>query len=336
MLIKAKILEHYNNYNFKIPLTGGERIYIKNQQKITSGETLFSKTDNRIKESYFLVDELGCKSSDCLRYISCINGSYVDKGEVLAEKSTKNGLTVKQIVSGVSGIVDLERIKRGFIDILAEEEEITVKSNFSGTVTDVLPGDHININSPASVLDLSAATLFEEKIFGRMVFLNKEASIMSDIPDVDLKNKIVWSGSYLPLTLAFKIFKKGARAILTYCMEYQDFKDLGLPIGVIEGFGKIHCDDLFLKELYKLEDRFVVLDNVEKQLFAAKEQQKEQSDREFFVKELLGAQVISRHSAHYGYIGNIVQINDLNYVTVDFDKSGKSIVDLGSLDFIAL
>jgi hypothetical protein len=336
MLIKARILEHYNNYNFKIPLIGGERIYIKNQQKITSGESLFSKTDNRIKESYFLVEELGCKSSECLRYISCINGSYVEKGEVLAQKASKRGLTVKQIVSGVSGIVDLERIKKGFIDILAEEEEITIKSNFSGTVTDVLPGDHININSAASVLDLSATTLFDEKIFGSMVFLNKEGGIMSDIPNIDLKNKIVWAGSYLPLTLALKIFKKGARAILTYCIEYQDFKDLGLPIGVIEGFGKIHCDEIFLKELYKLEDKFVVLDNAEKQLFAAKEQQREQSDREFFVKELLGAQVISRHSAHYGYIGSIVQINDLNYVTVDFDKSGKSIVDLGSLDFISL
>lgn len=336
MLIKAKILEHYNNYNFKIPLTGGERIYIKNQQKVTSGEPLFSKTDNRIKESYFLVEELGCKSSECLRFITCINGSYIEKGEVLAEKTTKKGLAVKQIVSSVSGIVDLERIEKGFIDILAEEEEVTVKSNFNGTVADILPGDHIHINSPASVLDLSATTLFKEKIFGSMTFLNKEGGVMSDVPDIDLKNKIVWAGSYLPLTLALKVFKKGARAIVTYCMEYEDFKNLGLPIGVIEGFGKIHCDNIFLKELYKLEEKFVVLNNAEKQLFAAKEQQREQRDREFFVKELLGAQVISRHSAHYGYIGSIVQINDLNYVTVDFDKSGKSIVDLGSLDFIAL
>jgi ribosomal 30S subunit maturation factor RimM len=119
-------------------------------------------------------------------------------------------------------------------------------------------------------------------------------------------------------------------------MEYEDFKNLGLPIGVIEGFGKIHCDEKFLKELYKLDKKFVVLDSKENQLFAAKKEQKESRESGFFVKELLGSQVISRHSSHYGYIGTIVQINDLNYVTVDFGESGKSIVDLGSLDFIAM
>lgn len=337
MLIKARILEHYSNYSFKIPLTGGERLYVKNQQEIGLGDSLFSKTDNRIRESYFLVEELGCSSSECFKYISCINGSYVEKGEVLAQKTSKKGLTVKQIVATVSGIVDLERLNKGFVDILAEEEEITVESNFSGVVTDVLPGDHISINSPASVLDLSVTTKFgEDKIFGNLTFINKELGILSEVPDIDLKGKIVWVGPYLPLSLAMNVFKKGARGILTYSMEYEDFKDLGLPVGVIEGFGKIHCDEKFLEHLYKLEDKFVVLDRGENQLFAAKQRQEQPPSKEFFVNELLGAQVISRHSAHYGYIGHIVQINDLNYVTVDFGKSGKSIVDLGSLDFIAM
>jgi len=336
MLIKAKTFEHYSSYTFNIPLTGGEKIYVKNQQKILSGDNLFSKTENRIKESYFLVDELGCKSSECYKYILCIDGSYIEKGEVLAEKASRNGLTVKQIVANVSGIVELERINKGFLDILAEEEEIDVKSNFSGIVLDILPGDHIDIASPASALDLSATTLFDEKLFGNMVFVNKGDKLTSEIPDIDLKGKIAWIGAYLPLNLALKTFQKGAKAILCYSMEYDDFKNLGLPIGVIEGFGKIHCDEKFLTELYKIDEKFVVIDGQENQFFIAKSEQKERIENEFFIKELLGAQVISRHSAHYGYIGTIVQTNDLNYVTVDFDKSGKSIVDLGSLDFIVM
>jgi hypothetical protein len=336
MLIKAKIFEHYNKYSFKIPLTGGEKLYVKNQQKISSEDPLFSKSENRIKESYFLVDELGCKSSDCYKYVTCINGEYIEKGEILAEKKGRNGLTVKRIIAKTSGIVDFDRLNKGFIDVLAEEENITVKSNFAGIVTDVLPGSHIVINSPASALDLAGTTLFNEKLFGNLIFLNNGNEILSEIPDVDLKGKIVWVGSYLPLSLALKAFQKGARALLTYSMEYEDFKDLGLPVGVIEGFGKIHCDEKFLKELYKLNNKFAVLDSTENQLFAAKKEQQEKINRDFFIKELLGASVISRHSAHYGYIGTIVQINDLNYVTVDFGTSGKSIVDLGSLDFIIM
>jgi hypothetical protein len=336
MLIKAKIFEHYNKYSFKIPLTGGEKLYVKNQQRIISGNPLFSKTENRIKESYFLVDELGVKASECYKYITCINGEYIEKGEVLAEKKRQSGLTMKQIVSGVFGIVDFDRLDKGFVDVLAEEENIIVNSNFSGIITEILPGSHITINSPASALDLAATTLFDEKLFGNISFINKRNSIMSEIPDIDLKGKIVWVGSYLPLSLALKVFQKGARGILTYSMEYEDFKNLGLPIGVIEGFGKIHCDEKYLKELYKLDEKFAVLDSVENQLFVAKQEQIKTVEGGFFIKELLGARVISRHSAHYGYIGTIIQINDLNYVTVDFGTSGKSIVDLGSLDFITM
>lgn len=335
MLVKAKIFEHYNAYNFNVPLNGGESLYVKNNQRIKSGDKLLSKTENRIRDSYFLVDELGCRTSECHKYITCIDGSYVEKGEVLAEMPFKHGLTVKQIVSTDSGIIDLERLSKGFIDLLAEEEEILVKSNFSGLVTDIFPGDHITIKAPASALDLVATTLFNDKLFGEIVFLTQGDEILHKIPDVDIKGKIVWSGPYLPLKLALKLFHKGVSAILTYSMEYEDFKNLGLPIGVIEGFGKIHCDEKFLKYLTTLDGKFSVLDSQEKQLFIAKDVQKDRSEEGLFVKELLGAKTISRHTAHYGYIGTIIEINDLNYVTVDFGTSGKSIVDIGSLDFIS-
>jgi len=336
MLIKARILEHYNNYSFKIPLSGGEKLYVKNQQKINLKDPLFSKSENRIMDSYFLVDELGCKTSDCFKYITCIDGSYVDEGEIIAQKTSSNGLTIKQIKVKESGIVDLARINKGLVDILAEEETVTVESNFSGIVNDVLPGSYISINSPASALDLSTSTLFEEKLFGSLIFLNKENEVIHKLPDIALKEKIVWAGAYLSLDLAMKIFKKGAKAILTYSMEYDDFKGLGLPIGVIEGFGKIYCDQKLLTEFYKLDNNFAVLDGEEKQLFILESKQAGTTEKNFFVEGLLGSYVISRHSAHYGCIGQIIQINDLNYVTIDFGVNGKSVVDLGSLDFISM
>ena len=336
MLIKGRVFEHYNNYNFKIPLNGGERLYLKTNQRVKVGDNIFSKSENGISESYFLVDDLHCKLLECPKYISCIDGAYVEEGDVLAQKTTRNGLSVKQIVATTSGIVDLSRLSKGFIDILSEEEDVLVKSKFSGLVTEVLPGNSISINSPASALDLAATTIFDNKIFGNIVFLNEENTVLSDIPNIDLKGKIVWFGSYLPMGLILKIFQRGAKAVLLYSMEYEDFKNIGLPIGVIEGFGRIHCDERFLKEIVKLDDNFVVLDGQEDQLFIAKSEQKEKQSMEFFVKELLGAKVISRHSSHYGYIGIISQINDLNYVTVDFEKAGKSIVDIGSLDFIEM
>lgn len=336
MLIKAKLFEHYNTYDFSIPLKGGERINVKTKENVSPGDLLFTKEENRIKESYFLIEELNCKLRDCSKYIECIDGAYVDKGEILAQKKSKNGLTVKQVISGSSGIIDLDRLKEGFIDILSEEETSEVHSQFSGLIKDILPGSYIQIQSPVSALDLVGTTLFEEKVFGEIVLLTKGEQVISTIPDINLKDKLVWAGPYLPNNLALKVFKKGAKAIITYCMEYEDFKNFKLPIAVVEGFGNIHCSEKFLKEIYKIDGNFAIVDPGENQLFIIKDEQKKSDSESFFVKELLGATVISRHSAHYGYIGTIVQVNDLNYVTVDFGKSGKSIVDIGSLDFITL
>lgn len=336
MLIKANILEHYNNYLFTIPLSGGENIYIKNGQKIELGEAILSKKSNGINESFFLVDELSCNAKDCMKYITCIDGQYVEKGDVIAQKSRPSGLTIKQIVVTQPGIVDLSRLNKGFVDILGEENDSIVESNFKGTVVEVLPGSHIAVNSPASALDLVATTLFDEKIFGTMTFLNRDLEQLQDIPDVNLKGRIVWADSYLSLNSILKLFQKGASAVLVYCMEYDDFRIVGLPVGVLEGFGKIHCDRVLFEQLLKLEGKFVVLDGQEKQLFIAKDRQDGMEKESYFVQGLLGSTVISRHTAHYGHIGNITQVHDLEYVTVDFGISGKAIVNIGSLDFITL
>ncbi len=336
MLIKARLFEHYSTYNFSIPLKGGERINVKTKENVSPGDLLFTKEENRIKESYFLIEEFNCKLKECSKYIKCIDGSYVEKGEILAQKKTKNGLTVKQVISGNAGIIDLDRLQEGFIDILSEEEKSEVHSQFSGIIKDILPGSYIEIESSVSALDLVGTTLFEEKVFGEVVLLTNDEQVISTVPDINLKDKIVWAGPYLPNNLALKLFKKGVKAIITYCMEYEDFKNFKLPIAVIEGFGNIHCSEKFLKEINKIDGNFAIVDPDENQLFIIKDKQKKTDNQSYFVKELLGATVISRHSAHYGYIGTVVQVNDLNYVTVDFGKSGKSIVDIGSLDFITL
>jgi hypothetical protein len=271
-----------------------------------------------------------------MKYITCIDGQYVEKGDIIAQKSRSNGLTIKQIVVNQSGIVDLSRIKKGFIDILGEESEVIVKSNFNGTVVEILPGSHITINAPASALDLVSTTLFDDKVFGSMIFLNKEVDKLQDIPDIDLRAKIVWADAYLSLSSILKLFQRGANAVLTYCMEYDDFRSVGLPVGVIEGVGKIHCDRKLFDQLIKLDGKFVVLDGEENQLFVAKETQDGKVGESYFVSGLLGSTVISRHTAHYGHIGKITQVHDLEYVTVDFGMTGKAIVNLGSLDFITL
>ena len=335
MLVKSRIFENYDSYDFKIPLHGGETIYVKKSQRVNDSTKIYASSENSITESFYLVEELGCSPEDCIKTVNCVDGEYIDKGDNLASYTKRDGLTRKVVISNCSGIVDLSRIEKGFIDILGEESSVVFESNFSGVVKDVMPGSNITITSPATALDISATTIFDEKIFGQLHILDDGKTIPSGVDKkLDLKGKVVWAGPYLSIYLAYKLFQRGASALLTYAMEYEEFRKLGLPVGVVEGFGKVHCDEYFVKEFLKFNNHFVVLDGDEKQLFVAKDHQDGNVDSTYFVEGLLGSKVISRHFAHYGHIGIVTQVHDIDLVTVEFSNTGSAMVDIGSLDFI--
>lgn len=336
MEIRNRVFEKYSSFRFRIPLNGTENVFVKQSTFVKIGDKLFERKESTLKKSLYLPKVLKCKELECNKYVTRVDGEYVEQGEVVAQISSKGGLSVTQMVTPVSGLMDLSRIDKGYIDILGEEKDSVFESNFDGFVEIVNPNDGLVINSSAVSVDLVSTTKVDGSFFGKLDILSDGRSIVNvDSLEQDYRGKVVWVGPYLYKKVALEIFERGAIAILTYAMSYDEFRDIGLPIAVLGGFGAVHCDMQITDRLIKLKDSLVVLDAKENQLFVVGNF--DMDNRDWFVDQYINQKVISRSISHYGYIGRVVDIHeDSDHVMVDFDNKGTVLVHLGQLEFVDL
>lgn len=335
MEIRSRLFEKYIDYQLTIPLRNGDKV-LATEGKVEVGDVLFEREEATLKKSLSVTKILGCKNEESEKYITRVDGEYIEKGEVIAQKTSSGKLNVTELVSPVSGILDLERIGMGYVDILGEENLTVVKSDFNGYINDINPIDGIVVTTDAVCVDGVVSSKSEDKFFGKLTILGDGKSILKESSlDDDYSGKIVWVGPYLYNRVAIELFERGAIAVITYAMSYPEFRDIGLPVMILGGFGSVHCDEIFLNRLLSFKDKFVMLDNSENQLFILSDS--DINNTRWFVNIYTNQYVISRSVSTYGYIGKIFEYDqDSGNVFVDFGKKGKLLMNIGLLDFIDL
>ena len=344
MIVRRNLFEQYNNYQFSIPLDEKDKVMVKKDQQINKGDDLYVIKKKNIKQSIYVPSEINCDVSKIIPYILCIDGEYIEEGDVLAEKTGNGGLFINKIVAPTSGLVDLSRIRTGFLDILSEENEALIKSQFEGEVIEVNPVEGIKIETTAYAFDLLSISKPTEGLrrklkyyTGEFVVLGQDDEILYAGEDIDYQNKIVFVGKYLHPNLLKDLYEKGANFVLTCTMDYTDFREGKLPVGVINGFGNIHSSDTVIKQLYKYDGSYIVVDLEEIQAFLVTDKSVNASRKDMFVRNLIGSKVLSKSTANYGMLGVISQVQDGGeYVTVDWEKGNNTVVNLALLEFITL
>jgi len=343
MIVRRKILEKYKDYRFNIPYKSGDQVLVKTGDKLTQGKDLMSKRGSHIKQSFFLPDEIDVQVSRLSEYVNCIDGEFVNKGDVLAEKVMAGGLNVKKIVSPAQGVVDLSRLGSGYLDLLGEESEISVKSTFEGVVEGVDPVEGISVLSHAYALDLLCISDSlmrpegERSIFGEFVVLGNGKDLVLHAEDSNYQDKIVFVGKYLHTELLYDLFEKGALFVLTYSMDYEDFRKQGLPVGVIAGFGEIYSSKSIMDLISSMNGKFVVVDYDESQMFFVTEDKKYITKEDLFVGSATGSTVVSRALPNYGMLGKILSMEEEGvYVNVEWEGGQKSIINIASVEFVSL
>lgn len=335
MEIRSRIFEKYDNYRFKIPLRNTDRVVI-GEGRVNIGDTLLERVETPLKKSLSVTKVLKCKNEECESYIVRVDGEYIEEGEIIASKTSSGKLSVVELISPINGILDLNRIKMGYVDILGEESSSVIKSDFSGYVETVNPIDGLVVVTDAVCVDGVVTTKSDDKFFGKLDVLGDGRSILKESSlESDYTGKIVWVGPYLYNKVAIELFERGAVAVITYAMAYSEFREIGLPIMILGGFGSVHCDNVFVNKLLEFKDKFVMLDSSENQLFILSSSNIE--NKGWFVNIYVNQLVISRSSSTYGYIGKIMEYDqDSNNVFVDFGNKGKLLMNIGLLDFIDL
>ncbi|KKQ03411.1 MAG: hypothetical protein US14_C0035G0003 [candidate division WS6 bacterium GW2011_WS6_36_26] len=336
MILKHRLLEKYDAYTFRIPVHSRDKVLVKAGDTVTEGADLYIRKGNNAKHSFYIPDQLNCSLDTAIRFITCIDGEFVNEGDVLAEKTSSGGLTVKRLISLSNGIVDLTRIKLGYIDVLGEEQEALIKSNFKAEILDVNPLEGITIKASALALDLLSVSSAERVLLaGEFVTLNMGKDIKLKGEESSYEGKIVFVGKHLHASLLRDLFEKGAKFVLTYSMDYQDFRNQGLPIGLIGGFGEMYSGGNLLGMLSDLNGSYAVIDFDESQIFFLKETKKLNTTESVFVKNLVGSKIVSRTLGSYGMTGEIMGVEGSSYVTVEWEHGGRSVTNIGSLEFVS-
>jgi hypothetical protein len=248
-----KGIKYVSQKEIFIPFEGKVKSVIQNGKVFKKGEELFKVEKRKLLASYYLPNSLGINSSKTLDCVTRIEGEYISKDDVIAERLVSGGLLSKRILSDYDGIVNLNRASLGYVNILSELGLESVLASFEGKVKDVNMASGILVETDSCEVPIFYTnSKLTGNIFGELRVLNDSASVSSPSKlKESLEGKVVFAGRFLYPELAIELFKKGCKFIIVSSMNYDDFKNLEVPIGVLSGFGNIFFDSIkldFFKE----------------------------------------------------------------------------------------
>jgi len=348
MIIKRKIFEKYEDYTFCIPYSSQDRVLVKKGDLVKVGDEILKRRNNVVKYSFYLPEQIGTPVEKSQEYITCIDGELVTGGTVIAERIIAGGLNVKKLISPSDGVIDLSRIEKGYLDILGEEVVTNIKSSFSGKITDVNPVDGIVVNSSAHAFDIKLISEvynlksdkdFNKKVFGEFMFLGDGKDLLLKAEDTDYHNKIVFVGKYLHTALLHDLFNKGASFVLTYSMDYRDFRTQGLPVGVLGGFGEIFTSGKIIQALKDMIGSFAIVDYEESQIFFLNERKNSERKKDgLFVHSLINSTIKSLSLANYGMLGTVIGVEEGEkpYLKVKWENNLEGIINIANVEFLSL
>ncbi len=343
MIIKHELITKYASYQFKIPYGVRDKVLVRVGDIVKPRDELLERRDNTKAYSIFIPSLLDIKIKEIPEYINCIDGEFVNEGDVLVEKPNQGGMTVAKLVAPTEGVVDLERIGSGYLDILGEEGDSVSRSTFNGEVLDINLVDGLVIESSASAMDIKILSKMyqrdePEKIIGEFVVVGDGNTLQVRADDADYSNKIVFAGKYLHTSLLQDLFERGAAFVLAYSMEYEDFRKQTLPLGLIGGFGEISCSNSIVSLLTARNGDLCTIDLEESQIFFLSDRREESSvQKSAFVQNAIGSMVRSLSPANYSMLGRVSAIeDDRAYISVEWENGSKGIIEIGSVEFVSL
>lgn len=347
-----------SSQSISIPFDGEGRLAVQKGDKIKSGDELFTVTGSRIGETYYIPQELNVAVDEVKDYMLRLDGEYVSKGEVIAEKVSGSGLTVKQVVATRDGIVSLKRFHDGFVDILTEKKNHKFESKFKGEVLEA--SRQFGVKLQVETLSLSCFKskfvkrsylnsdyildddLQGDSYLGEIEVLKDGSSVYTvrDLGKKDFERKIVFVGRYLYPDLAIEIIERGALALVTYSMDYADFNRISGNIMLIGGFGQLVVDDLHIEFFNSSKGKFAyVSSNYPNDLMVLDGEVDKKGlpvlNKRFFANLHIDSLVISTRESDFGSVGRVVGFEDDGfYAVVKFSRGRKAVISVDCLRVI--
>ena len=195
-------------------------------------------------------------------------GDSVEKGEILAERRGMFGLYHRELRASVKGTLEYYSDVTGQVLIREPPVPLTINAFIPGTITNVIPGEGVEIETPAA---------FIQGIFGIGGETHGEIMILASSPDdvltedkIDQKcsGHIIVGGSLVDVSVLKKAVANGAKGVIVGGIKDGDLssfmgydigvaitgeEDVGLTLILMEGFGKMRMANKTFQLLKKFE-----------------------------------------------------------------------------------
>lgn len=335
MKVINEIVKREKDFNFLIPFDGRAYDVIQKGSGLKRGDLIFKREYKKILQTYNLVEELGIKAQDGAEYVSRLDGEYVTKGEILAERIVRAGLAIRKIISTHEGVISLDRLSHGFIDLLSEHVNEDVVADMSGEVIEVKHESGVLVSTNAFVTKYLLGKI-DKKIFGRFDVLGDGTSVYTqrDLKE-EYSGKIVYLGRFAYLDLIEEVHRRGAKAVVVFAMDYEDFKNTSAPIIVVGGFGNVNYDFRIAKLFSSMNEVQTFIDG--KNLAWPDVGQYLLPDLKLKIKETVGINDLVRvlDIENMGKIGRVVDAsNQDGYLTISLENGDRLLLHADSLEII--
>lgn len=203
---------------------------------------------------------------DVKKYLIKMTGSYINKGEVIAQRSIALGLRSKQLKSPVDGVLQQMNEQTGILTLEYRPEELRVVSGVKGVVSNIDP--HKNeITISTNVVEVHGALGIGQRREGSIHVVRQPDLPLSEKQiDPTWENKIVVGGSLLTKQVLYHCVALKVQGIVVGGIHWEDFstligsrgrfEDIGISVIVTEGFGNLPIPPKLFESLQANEGKF--------------------------------------------------------------------------------
>jgi hypothetical protein len=332
---------------FRIPIRDGYSILVKEGEEVEVGKALFKFNDREILDNHYLPEELDIEPVQSQEYILKLDGEFVEKGDILAEKTSKSGLTKRQIIAQAEGVISFKRLNEGHLNILSEKVERSFVSSFDGTVKEVSLEKGLGIETKVSFLKSFNQKFLDQtdqsrRFYGIFEILGKGNSInvKKDLKE-DYTGKVVFAGFFAYLDLVEEILKRGASGVVVYSMECDDWDQINGNCALIGGYGQMKMPQAYLKLFKDFEGKYIYFDTEIHEFIKVIGIDANLADitklNQPFKSPEIDDYVISREEQSFGRIGRIVDFeDDSKYALVSLTETDNRLIDLRELEIVTV
>jgi len=319
----------------------GLRVEVRKDDKVKVDTILATGAANEVRTIIDVSSKLKVDEEKVKRYIKCLNGERVSKGDLLAHK--KKGVMSKErkVLAPSNGVVNLSNIDSGIIKFMGVAKEMTLNSGVNGKVVSIIRNSDVNILCHA--LRIKAFKIFGNSVQGEM-YIVKVAEEDEEKINIEIGSNLKGSIVLLDSCHSMKFFRKlatvGVSGVIQGGIRREIINELnkeglwGMTLCVLGSYGEKSIDNNLLDHLMRNDGALTIINNDKKELVLTNFDKDQEHSYSRLVKRVeVGDRFFILDSRYYGMFSEAVEVND-SYCKVSLENGKMIKVDYANLAVI--